>query len=355
MINDNKTRKAILNHYKKYPQMQIEDLFKFLHQSAMGCEHLVFNEERVFNYLKNEFENNRKNCKIKIDKLNGDYSRLHLGYIKKGLSLTTLTKIFCLSAKTEEMGKENLKNYLKVALTLIKEKALPFKEDFFNEQVAEWEKLDFCAIHHSQTFRENYSPCYRVVNDKFIKILPLLIEIDKLALKNQPVLIAIDGGSASGKSTISLLLEQIYDCNVFHVDDFFLQPSQRTQERLKEIGGNFDKERLLKEIIIPFKNGEKVCYKKFNCSTQTLGEKIFTEQKNVNVIEGVYSMHPDLKSYYDFSVFLKISPSLQKRRINQRNSPIFANKYLTEWIPLENKYFDKYNIESSCNLILISK
>ena len=108
-------------------------------------------------------------------------------------------------------------------------------------------------------------------------------------------------------------------------------------------------------VLSLLKKGEKVRYKKFDCSTQTLGETIIAERKTINLIEGVYSMHPDLKSYYDFSAFLKINPSLQKRRIKQRNSPFFANKYLTEWIPLENKYFDKFNIESSCNLILISK
>lgn len=51
------------------------------------------------------------------------------------------------------------------------------------------------------------------------------------------VVIAIDGMCGAGKSTIAQMLHDKLGGNLFHMDDFFLQPYQRTSERLAEIGG----------------------------------------------------------------------------------------------------------------------
>lgn len=48
------------------------------------------------------------------------------------------------------------------------------------------------------------------------------------------MLVAIEGGSASGKTTLGELLQNVYDCPVFHMDDFFLRPEQRTEARFTQ-------------------------------------------------------------------------------------------------------------------------
>ena len=55
--------------------------------------------------------------------------------------------------------------------------------------------------------------------------------IDELLSRQGRVLVAIDGKCASGKTTLAARLAECYDCNVFHMDDFFLRPEQRTEER----------------------------------------------------------------------------------------------------------------------------
>ena len=89
--------------------------------------------------------------------------------------------------------------------------------------------------------------------------------LDQL-LSNGPVKIAIEGGSASGKTTLSKQLAALYDCSVLHMDDFFLQAHQRTPERYAEVGGNIDRERFLQEVLGPLRNGQTIRYRKFNCS-----------------------------------------------------------------------------------------
>ena len=75
-------------------------------------------------------------------------------------------------------------------------------------------------------------------------------QIDKLLTQKDMVIVAIDGKCTSGKTTLASRLAAFYDCNVFHMDDFFLRPEQRTTERFAEIGGNVDYERFWEEVLL---------------------------------------------------------------------------------------------------------
>ena len=79
-------------------------------------------------------------------------------------------------------------------------------------------------------------------------------KIDELLTQKDMVVVAIDGKCTSGKTTLASKLVQIYDCNVFHMDDFFLRPEQRTPERFAEVGGNVDYERFQEEVLLPLKS-----------------------------------------------------------------------------------------------------
>lgn len=52
-----------------------------------------------------------------------------------------------------------------------------------------------------------------------------------------PLLVAIDGQCASGKTTLGEMLARRFDCNLFHMDDFFLRPEQRTKNALRKWAG----------------------------------------------------------------------------------------------------------------------
>lgn len=179
--------------------------------------------------------------------------------------------------------------------------------------------------------------------------LPFFSELDKRLAKGA-ITVAIEGGSGSGKTTLSHIISGTYDCAVFHMDDFFLRPEQRTPERYAEIGGNIDRERFLSEVLIPLSKGEIVNYRKFDCSTMSLEDIVQVPPRKLIVIEGVYAMHPQFQEYYDFSVFLDITAELQKERIMQRNSAQMAQRFFHEWIPLEQKYFTTLHIRERCDM-----
>ena len=349
-MENSKTALCLTEHCRRYPQMQIQDVFKFIYQSSFGCEHMVSSYETVKKYIEEEYSGKKMSSGNEIDALDGDYSRVHLSYINKGLSAETLGKLFFLSAKKETDGTATLKNKLDTAKKLVAENCFSFSVSEFEKEAKKWKAQGYPAVHHSQIFCECYSPSYRVISNKFVPYLPLFAKIDSMTDKER-ITVAIEGGSASGKSTLGEILSSVYDCNVFHMDDYFLRPEQRTPQRYAEVGGNVDRERFLAEILLPLSKGESITYQRFDCSTFSLAPPINVEPKKLNIVEGAYSMHPDLAGYYDFSVFLNITEEKQKKRILKRN-PHMAHRFFEEWIPLEKTYFSHMNIKEKCSMII---
>ena len=66
---------------------------------------------------------------------------------------------------------------------------------------------------------------------------PVIKKVEKLLEKcdqsgesaDSTILVAIDGKCASGKTTLGYYLKEYFNCNLFHMDDFFLQNYQRTE------------------------------------------------------------------------------------------------------------------------------
>jgi len=177
----------------------------------------------------------------------------------------------------------------------------------------------------------------------------------ELLLKDkEQVLIAIDGSCTSGKSTLAAALTEMFDCNLFHMDDFFLRPEQRTHERLSQPGGNVDYERFREEVLLPLKAGKPFSYRPYDCSTGTLQDPVKVNPKRINIIEGSYSQHPYFEDPYDLKIFLQISPAVRLRRIMQR--PAFLQKrFLEEWIPMEQQYFEVFSICERADLAVMPK
>ena len=62
----------------------------------------------------------------------------------------------------------------------------------------------------------------------------LLTVIRALLDRQAQVIAAIDGRCGAGKSTLAAQLQAQLSCRVFHMDDFFLRPEQRTAARLAQ-------------------------------------------------------------------------------------------------------------------------
>lgn len=169
-----------------------------------------------------------------------------------------------------------------------------------------------------------------------------------------PLLIALDGRCAAGKTTLANRLAEQYGWGVIHLDDFFLQPAQRTSQRLAEPGGNLDRERLISEVFLPLTRHRPGVYRVFDC--RTMGFAAVPRPlpaAPVVLLEGSYACHPDLRPLCGLHVFLTVDPGEQLRRLTARN-PARLQDFRTRWIPMEEQYFRYFHIPETCDLTLVS-
>jgi len=96
--------------------------------------------------------------------------------------------------------------------------------------------------------------------DELITVKNRIIE---LLAEKEHITVAFDGRSAAGKSMAAEYLAKELDGEVIHMDDFFLPPEMRTEQRLGEPGGNVHRERFADEVLIGLRSGKIFEYRFF--------------------------------------------------------------------------------------------
>lgn len=336
------------NHYVNFPSLETQDAVKFLYQHYMGPGHLIDDEATALSRLKSEWD-----CVIPdpdaplFHPLGNGLCRLNLNRCKAdNLSVFTVAKIFILTARHFVPNKQSLEQNLELI------NSLPFSQDAVSEYLNQYRAQSCPMVSHSPRFRQQYHPAYRIILSRYVNILPALSAIDN-ALKEQPHLrVAIDGPCASGKSTLGKVLQEIYDCPLIHMDDFFLRPEQRTPERLAQPGGNVDYDRFAREVLSPLLANQLFSYRPWMCQRGSLGEEITVSPAPLTVVEGSYSLHPDLRDAYHLRIWVESRPEVRRQRLLERGGPECLERFEQLWIPLENRYFSACSVADVCHVHL---
>lgn len=172
--------------------------------------------------------------------------------------------------------------------------------------------------------------------------------------RQEPFLISVDGKSGSGKSVLGERLAKLYQANLYHMDDFFLQPFQRTPERLAQTGGNVDYERFFREVLKPISENREFSYGIFNCGQQKITEYRKAGRAQIHIIEGSYSGHPYFGDPYHLTICLDIGEEEQRERIRIRNGEEMLKRFTEEWIPKENAYLEQFHIMERCDICIFT-
>lgn len=175
--------------------------------------------------------------------------------------------------------------------------------------------------------------------------------IDRALAEKPLVCVALEGGAASGKTTLAGKLSACYHAPVIAMDDFFLPPALRTLARLAEKGGNIHYERFEAEVAAPLRAGQPVCYGQYDCSKGEIRCTCCVPPSRLILVEGVYSLHPHYRDLYTLRIFLKTEKETQDARLRARGPKLYR-RFIEEWLPMEEAYFRAFEIEKGCDLVL---
>ncbi len=182
----------------------------------------------------------------------------------------------------------------------------------------------------------------------------IIDQIVKLLTENKAerLLVTIDGPCASGKTTLARHLAEAIHAGVVHTDDFVIPHAQKTAERLARPGGNCDAERLVREVLEPFKRGAPVKYRRYDCRTDCLTPEEELPDGNVLILEGSYSNLPVIRAYAGLRLFVDAPEEIRMERLRKRETPESLQRFQEKWIPLENAYFEAYHLPDGGCIIL---
>lgn len=313
---------------KKYPNLMAEDLVKLAFQNANGPRHLISAEEKIERELKEECDCVKDSEDKGIEKIGNGFSRFYLD--GRGYS-PLLKRLFLLSIIESEENDDLFES----DIAYLKSLGIEGLDDKINSQPS-----------HSATYRDYYNPHYRVLKSEYAFYYPVLRKIETLLSEKEDLIIAIDGRCLSGKSRLSSLITEVFDANVFHLDDFYLSPEKRNGNWKTEYGLNIDFERFNSEVIKALVNKSDVVYRKYICYKDEMLLGAVMPYKRLNIVEGSYSHLSSLSSFYDYKIFLTCRPDIQEKRLMKREGD-YSRTFKSLWIPLEESYIaakrpDKY-------------
>lgn len=185
------------------------------------------------------------------------------------------------------------------------------------------------------------------MNDNIEKIKML---IDEKNLTGQ-VIISIDGPCGGGKTTIAKMIEEELGYNILHMDDFYLPFDKRDKNWMNIIAGHMDFERLIENVLKPYKEKRMTNYISYDCHSDKYLQEIPIDLDKILVIEGSYTSHPILDEYVAFKIFVDIDKDEQVKRLTRRN-PDVVDKFLSMWVPFENRYFEELKIKEKSDLVV---
>lgn len=160
-------RRIILAQVRRHPRMEPRDLYKLLHQAAMGSEHVMEDTVGVRLWMERELVTMGEGpVEPMIDTIapGGRVVLVELRpWVAAGRSTDSLLAAFIRTAGAIRPDTALLDRYLSVADSVAAEGALPFRAPVWRELVEAQRRGNYPAVHHSDAFILAYRPAYRVV------------------------------------------------------------------------------------------------------------------------------------------------------------------------------------------------
>jgi uridine kinase len=186
------------------------------------------------------------------------------------------------------------------------------------------------------------------MDDKQLELI-----LARLASARRPdkrVVIAIDGPSGAGKTTLSWQMADRLLGSVVQVDDFYRSSSERARADRTETGWEFDLSRLRQQVLVPLEAGRPGRYQRYDWPTDRLAEWHEVEPGTA-IIEGVYSLRSDLRSYYGFCIWVSCSPTTRLARMLDREDA-WPIEQLEHWMQEEDQYMESQRPDRAASIVV---
>lgn len=164
----------LLEHARRYPAWQMEDLYKLIHQANLGSEHAVTDREHARRWLEEELAHLQPTQpEPLIDPISPDGSivRVHLQpFAAGGLSSALLLDAFIQTSAGFRGSIRGLEDAWREATSLAEGGLLHFDPAKMESFITEKSRQGYPAVHHSERYTLAYHPAYRVTARVYLPV-----------------------------------------------------------------------------------------------------------------------------------------------------------------------------------------
>lgn len=170
--------KLLQRHLDWYPRLELQDAYKLIYQGTMGPEHMVATRQEFTRRLEAEFERIAPNLEQHLlEPVRADQAlfRLNLGAFKARLDhIEGLIPLLLQTSKLISGSRAELVETWTVFTRLCGRGEMDAFQTGAVQQFSYWlEQEDYPTVHHSEIYRREYQPAYRLISRQYITELGL--------------------------------------------------------------------------------------------------------------------------------------------------------------------------------------
>jgi uridine kinase len=202
-------------------------------------------------------------------------------------------------------------------------------------------------------------------------ILELSQQIDSIKIEH-PVRVAIDGADTAGKTTLADELATILQAKGrtvirASIDGFHNPAEVRHQFNERPIGYyncSFNYDELISILLQPLGDRDNLKYKTrvfdYRKDQRTETNSIYAPVDAVLLFDGVFLLRKEIKGYWDYSIFVKVSFKTMLLRAIKRDVKLFGSKanvikrYNKRYIPGQKMYLRNEHPEKTAFVIVVN-
>lgn len=196
---------------------------------------------------------------------------------------------------------------------------------------------------------------------KSLSLSGVIREVERYAQeRGTTLLVALDGRSGAGKSTVSGKIAGRVGAVVVSSDDFYTGGTfddWASRSPKEKAALCIDWKRLRTDVLEPLLSGNPAIWHAFDWKTWTgLSEHTFTcEPASIIIIDGVYSTRPELADLIDISILVRLPDKIRRDRLRNRENEPFLARWHAVWDEAEEFYFTNIRPPSSFDMVLVRR
>jgi uridine kinase len=180
----------------------------------------------------------------------------------------------------------------------------------------------------------------------------------------RPLLVGVDGQGGAGKSTLARALSNaLAERSVVVEGDDFYSDIDWDERALFEPADayerNFDWQRLRDQVLLPVRQAARTLrYQRYDWDQTRMGGWIEMPMPGVVIVEGVYSLRPQLRDLLDVKAFVDASAVERLSRMRarhagyQRELQVRADAWIERWEAAEQFYLAQTKPRNSADIAI---